>query len=68
MSDKISKGGFGRELTEQIKKDKAAFAVYMFLRLCVIGVMIRSAFIQRWESVFTCFLCLLLFLVLLFLY
>ena len=63
MSDKKSKGGFRWELTEQIKKDKAAFAVYMFLRLCVIGVMIRSAFIQRWESVFTCFLCLLLFLI-----
>jgi hypothetical protein len=50
-------------LTEQIKKDKAAFAVYTVLRLLVIGVMIRSAFIGRWESVFTCFLCLLLFLI-----
>lgn len=63
MTKRKNKVGLPKELREQIKKDRAAFAVYTFLRLCVIGVMIRSAFIQRWESVFTCFLCLLLFLV-----
>lgn len=50
-------------LTEQIKRNKKAAIVYFILRAITIGVMIRSMFIGQWESVFTCILTLVLFLV-----
>ena len=54
---------FYTSLIEQIKTDKKAFIVFLILRVLVIIVMIRSIIEGRWESVFTCFLALLLFLV-----
>lgn len=49
-------------IIEPIKRNKAASAVYFTLRLATIGVLIRSIFLGQWESVFTCFLTLTLFL------
>ena len=50
-------------LAENIKQNKAAFAVYAILRLLVILVLIRCIFIGKWESVFVCALTLVLFLI-----
>lgn len=50
------------ELVENIKRDKAAFAVYATIRLFVILVLIRSVFLAEWESVFFCALTLILLL------
>ncbi len=50
-------------IVDQIKRDKKAFVVYTVLRLAVIAVLIRSVFLGQWESVFTCFLTLILFLI-----
>ena len=47
---------------EPIKRNKAASAVYFTLRILTVGVLIRSIFLGQWESVFTCFLTLLLYL------
>lgn len=60
---KDKKKGFFAVLTEQIKKDKRAFAVYATLRLLVIAVLVRSIFLGQWESVFTCTLTLVLLFV-----
>lgn len=49
-------------IIEPLKKNKAASAVYLTLRILTIGVLIRSIFLGQWESVFTCFLTLLLYL------
>lgn len=49
-------------IIEPIKRNKAASAVYFTLRLATVGVLIRSIFLGQWESVFTCFLTLTLFL------
>ena len=57
------KQGMIASLTEQIKRDKKAFAVYAVLRLLVILVLVRSIFLGQWESVFTCSLTLLLLFV-----
>ena len=46
---------------EPIKRNKAASVVYFTLRILTVGVLIRSIFLGQWESVFTCFLTLLLF-------
>lgn len=50
------------DIIEPIKRNKAAAAVYFTLRILTVGVLIRSIFLGQWESVFTCFLTLLLFL------
>lgn len=57
---KEKKKGIFTTLTEQIKRDKKAFAVYAVLRLLVIAVLLRSIFLGQWESVFTCSLTLIL--------
>lgn len=57
---KAKKKGIFTSLTEQIKSDKKAFAVYAVLRLLVIAVLVRSIFLGQWESVFTCSLTLIL--------
>ena len=54
---------FYTSLVDQVKTDKKAFAVFLILRIIVLLVMIRSVIEGRWESVFTCFLALLLFLI-----
>lgn len=50
-------------LVNEIKKDKKAFAVYAFLRIMVIAVLVLSIISGRYENVFVCILCLILFLV-----
>ena len=50
------------KVMEPIKRNKAASAVYFTLRILTVGVLIRSIFLGQWESVFTCFLTLLLYL------
>ncbi len=55
--------GFYASLVNQIKTNKRAFTVYIVLTLIVIGVIIRSAFQGRVESVFTGVLALILFLI-----
>ena len=52
-----------RLLKERIKSNKTTFAVYIILRTITVGVMIRAIFLGQWESVFTCLLALVLFLV-----
>lgn len=49
-------------LTDQIKKNKAAFTVYAIIRLMVILVLIRCILLGKWESVFVCLLTLVLLL------
>ena len=49
------------ELVAQIKQNKAAFAIWVLLSAVVIGVLIRSAVLDQWESVLTCILTLILF-------
>ena len=63
MERKKNKKGFFRVLTEQIKRDKKAFAVFAILRLLVIAVLVRSIFLGQWESVFTCSLTMILLFV-----
>ena len=48
-------------IIDPIKRNKAASVVYFTLRILTVGVLIRSIFLGQWESVFTCFLTLLLF-------
>lgn len=52
----------GRELAAEIKKNRKTFIVWSVLRVLVIGVAVRSAFTEQWESFFTCMLTLILFL------
>jgi hypothetical protein len=49
------------EIIAPIKENKWAATVYFTLRIITVGVLIRSIFLGQWESVFTCFLTLLLF-------
>ena len=58
-----NKRDFVSELKNEIKKKKAAFAVYLFLRLIVIAVIVISAIRGRYENVFICIFALILFLV-----
>lgn len=44
------------------KQNKPAFTVWCILHILVIGVAVRAAFSQHWESFFTCMLTLILFL------
>ncbi len=50
-------------LRDQIKKDKVSFAVYVVLRVLVIAILVRNAFMGLWENVFVCVLSLILFLI-----
>ncbi len=50
-------------LVGQIRANKKAFYVYLVLSVIVIAVLIRSVFLAQWESVYICFLTLLLFLI-----
>ena len=56
------KGGIRRNLIAQIKTNRSAFIVWTILRTLVLGVAIRCAFQQQWESFLTCILTLILFL------
>lgn len=50
-------------LREQIKESPVKFAVYLVLRAIVIAVLVLCALRDDWESVFTCVLTLILFLI-----
>ena len=50
-------------LREQIKESPVKFAVYLVLRAIVIAVLVLCILRDDWESVFTCVLTLILFLV-----
>ena len=60
---KKREGRWFRSLREQIKEDKKAYAVYLLLSIFILTVMIRSAFLGRWENVFTAVLASLLLLI-----
>ena len=51
-----------RELTDQIRSNRPAFAVWMILRVLVVAVAVRSAMQGLWESFLSCLLTLVLFL------
>lgn len=51
-----------KSLTDRIKRNKVAFAVYAVIRALVILVLIRSIILGAWESVFMCALTLVLLL------
>ena len=52
-----------RELIDNIRQNRPAFAVFAILRLLVIIVLIRCIILGKWESVFVCSLTLVLFLI-----
>jgi len=49
------------DMKRQIKSNKVLFAVYLVLRIIVVGVMIAQAFNRNWNDVFLCLLTLVLF-------
>lgn len=53
-------------LREQIKESPVKFAVYLVLRAIVVAVLVLCVLRDDWESVFTCVLTLILFLIPLF--
>ncbi len=67
MEEKKKKGRireYIRQLKEQmIKKHNGTFVLYIVLRILVIAVLVLSLIEKRYESVATCFLVLVLFLV-----
>ncbi len=54
---------FLNSLVDEFKDNKTTFAVYIVLRLIVIGCGVLSIFRGQWENVFTCWLTLALLLV-----
>lgn len=60
---KEKRGGRWRSLVEQIKQDKKAYGVYVILSVLILTVIVRSAFLGRWENVFTGVLASLLLLI-----
>ena len=61
MSRKNRKRIHTVSLSEQIKQEPWLFAVYVFLRISVIGVMIAQIFNRDWQNVAMCVLTLFLF-------
>ena len=59
----MGKKGVLKTLVQHIRRDKKAFAVFVILRTLVVAVLIRSAVIGQWESVFVCVLTLVLLLI-----
>lgn len=52
-----------KQLRSQIKENKITFTFYVLLRAFVLAAMIFSFFTAKYENVFVCALCLILFLV-----
>lgn len=50
-------------LLAQLRANKKAYYVYLSLSTIVVAVLVRSVFIAQWESVYICFLTLLLFMI-----
>ncbi len=63
MKKTKKKRSFIQTLKNEIKKNKTTFAVYVILRLIVIGAIVLSVLRGRFENVFTCGFALVLFLV-----
>ncbi len=64
MMSKTKKRNYGeKSLFAQVKKDKVSFTVYIILRILVLAVLVRSAFMGLWENVFVCVLSLILMLI-----
>ena len=63
MPQKLKKPHRWRPIIEQIKKDKKAYTVYAIISLLILFTLVRSAFLGRWENVFTCVLASLLLLI-----
>lgn len=51
-----------KALMMEIRKNRNIFIVWMVLRILVIGIAVRSVYMQQWERFFTCILTLTLFL------
>lgn len=62
MARQNKKKSKNQELVDMIKTNKIAFTVYAILRIIVIAIMVRCAFLRQWESFFVCILTLVLFL------
>ncbi len=62
MDKKANRKNKRRDLKIHIKKHKATFAVYLVLRLLVIGVAVVSLMTGKYENFFLCLLSLVLFL------
>ena len=63
MPKKLKKPHRWRPIIEQIKEDKKAYTVYAIISLLILLTLVRSAFLGRWENVFTCVLASLLLLI-----
>ncbi len=50
-------------LLAQLRANKKAYYVYLSLSTVVVAILVRSVFIAQWESVYICFLTLLLFMI-----
>lgn len=60
---KIRRSGYLADLKKQIKTNKKVFAIWVSLRLVVLGALVSSVLRQDYESMFICLLTLALFLV-----
>lgn len=60
---RVKKRGLRYELRKTIKENKISFAVYSFLRLLVLGVLVRSIVLGSYENAMICLLSLVLFLI-----
>ncbi len=60
---RVKKRGLRYELRKTIKENKISFVVYSFLRLLVLGVLVRSIVLGSYENAMICLLSLVLFLI-----
>lgn len=63
LAKKRLRGSRIAEVKRQIREKPILFAVYLILRVLVIGIMIAQALNRNWNDVFMCALTLILFLV-----
>ncbi len=60
---KRKKDGFIKQLTNEFRRKKSTFVLFIILRTLVIAIAVRQLFIGNYENVFLCMLTLALFLV-----
>lgn len=60
---KTKKPGFWRQLTNEFRRNKSTFILFIVLRTIVIAVGVRALFLGNYENAFTCVLALALFMV-----
>lgn len=64
MKEKKSKKiSFWRQLTDEFRRSKSTFILFIILRTIVIAVGVRALFLGNYENTFTCVLALALFMV-----